>query len=260
MVKKITGGFTRMTCFEEDENFKTYCGFTGELECVLKAEKKAALSMHHKNILELSSYYKGKNDSKGKQQTKITFQEKIKMAIGISEGVRYMHEECPRGPVVHGDLRPCNIFLNFDLEPQITDFGNATWLHLKQRLPISSNRFWHTDPSDHESLALLKFDIIHFGILLLRLFCSRSAPWDDKIFVDCARPLLLQRAFHKLLDKDMEDVDIYEIFRIISVLKGETSCAMQLSPSLEGSPNMDFSGSSICRLVRNLTSELSLSK
>ncbi|GMQ00192.1 hypothetical protein CsSME_00047391 [Camellia sinensis var. sinensis] len=313
MVKEITGGFTRMTCFDENENFKTYCGylsdhhsqvlvrrFTGQLDCVLKAEKKAALSMHHKNILGLSGYYKGKNgtvlvypftrrwtldrflhDSKGKQRTKMTFQEKIKIAIGIGEGVRYMHEECPRGPIVHGDLRPCNIFLNFDLEPQITGFGNATWLHLKQGLPISSNRFWHTDPSDHESLALLKFDMIHFGILLLRLFCRRSAPRDDKIFVDWARPLLLQRAFHKLLDEDMEDLDVYGIFRvmcvasqcintkpisrpsmseIISVLKGETSCAMQLSPSSEGSPNMDFSGSSIGRLVCNLTSELSLSE
>ncbi|CAL5357688.1 unnamed protein product [Camellia sinensis] len=227
MVKEITSGFTRMTCFEENENFKTYCGylsdhhsqvlvrrFTGQLDYVLKAAKKAALSMHHKNILGLSGYYKGKNgtvlvylftqrwtldrflhDSMGKQWTKMTFQEKIKIAIGICDGVRYMHEECPRGPVVCGDLRSCNIFMNFDLEPQVL-----------------------------------------------------------------ARPLLLQRAFHKLLDKDMEDLDIYEIFRIISVLKGETSCAMQLSPSLEGSPNMDFSGSSICRLVCNLTSELSLSE
>ncbi|GMP43809.1 hypothetical protein CsSME_00013025 [Camellia sinensis var. sinensis] len=163
-----------MTCFEENENFKTYCGY---------------LSDHHSQVLVrrfigqldcgLSGYYKGKNgtvlvypftrrwtldrflhDSKGKQWTKMTFQEKIKIAIGIGEGVRYM---------------PCNVFLNFDLEPQITGFGNATWLHLKQGLPISSNRFWHTDPSNLESLALLKSNIIHFGILLLRLFCIRSS-------------------------------------------------------------------------------------
>ncbi|KAI8028263.1 Proline-rich receptor-like protein kinase PERK12 [Camellia lanceoleosa] len=292
MVKEITGGFTRMTCFEENENFKTYCGYLNDHHSQFL---KAALSMHHKNILGLSGYYKGKNGTVlGKQWTKMTFQEKIRIAIGIGEGVRYMHEECPRGPVVHGDLRQCNIFLNFDLEPQITSFGNATWLHLKQGLPISSNRFWHTDPSDLESLALLKSDIIHFGILLLRLFCRRFAPQDGKIFVDWARPLLLQRAFHKLLDEDMEDLDVYGIFtvtcvaaqcintkpisrsslssfimayyisfmhlQIISVLNGETSCAMQLSPSSEGSPNINFSGSSIGRLVCNLILELSLSK
>ncbi|KAF5937325.1 hypothetical protein HYC85_024831 [Camellia sinensis] len=197
-----------------------------------------------------------KRHSKGKQRTNVTFQEKIKIAIGIGEGVRYMHEECPRGPIVHGDLRPCNIFLNFDLEPQITGFGNATWLHLKQGLPISSNSS-------------------HFYTAIRSLF-SKYLPLSQ------ARPLLLQRAFHKLLDEDMEDLDVYGIFRvmcvasqcintkpisrpiiessssrleypktrlIISVLKGETSCAMQLSPSSEGSPNMDFSGSSIGRLI-----------
>ncbi|KAF5953210.1 hypothetical protein HYC85_011154 [Camellia sinensis] len=250
MVKEITGGFTRMACFEENENFKTYCGylsdhhsqvlvrrFIGQLDCVLKVEKKAALFMHHKNILGLSGYYKGKNGTVlvypfTRRWTLDRFlHEKIKIAIGIGEGVRYMHEECPRGPVVHDDLR-----------------------------------FWHIDPSNLESLAFLKSNIIHFEILLLRLFCIRSAPQDDKIFVDWARPLLLQRAFHKLLDEDMEDLDVYEIFRlmcvaaqcintkpisrssmseIISVLKRETSCAMQLSPSSEGNPNMEFSGSSI---------------
>ncbi|KAI8028262.1 Receptor-like cytosolic serine/threonine-protein kinase RBK2 [Camellia lanceoleosa] len=273
MVKEITGGFTRMTCFEENENFKAYYGYLSDHHSQVL---KAALSMHHKNILGLSGYYKGKSGTVlGKQWTKMTFQEKIKIAIGIGEGVRYMHEECPRGPVVHDDLWACNIFLNFDLEPQIIGFGNATWLHLKQGLPISSNRFaFHTDPLNLESLAFLKSNIIHFGILLLRLFRIRSTPRDDKIFVDWARPLLLQRAFHKLLDEDIEDLDVYGIFRvmcvaaqcintkpisrssmseIISVLKGETSRAMQLSPSSEGSPNMDFSGSSIGKLVCNLT-------
>ncbi|GMP43806.1 hypothetical protein CsSME_00013022 [Camellia sinensis var. sinensis] len=191
MVKEITGGFTRMTCFEENENFKTCCGylndhhsqvlvrrFIGQLDCVLKAEKKAALSMHHKNILGLSGYYKGKNGTvlvypftrrwtldrflHGKQRTKMTFQEKIKIAIGIGECVRYIHEECPRGPVVHGDLRLCNIFLNFDLEPQITGFSIATWLHLKQGLPISSNR---NNKQPNENRSIQRICVVNLKIL-----------------------------------------------------------------------------------------------
>ncbi|THG00745.1 hypothetical protein TEA_008336 [Camellia sinensis var. sinensis] len=199
MVKEITGGFTRMTCFEENENFKTYCRylndhqsqvlvrrFIGQLDCVLKAEKKAALSMHHKNILGLSGYYKGKNG------TVLIYPFTRRWTLDIFLHVKFVD-----------DL--------------IIGFSIATWLHLKQGLPISSNRFWHTDPSDLESLALLKSDIIHFGILLLRLFCRRSAPRDDKIFVDWARLLLLQRAFHKLLDEDMENLDVYGIFRVMCV-------------------------------------------
>lgn len=56
--------------------------------------------------------------SRGKQ-LELTFQDKLKIAIGIAEGIRYMHEECPRGPVVHGELVPSNIFLRYDLRPLV---------------------------------------------------------------------------------------------------------------------------------------------
>ncbi|CAL5333012.1 unnamed protein product [Camellia sinensis] len=149
-VEEITGGFTRMTCVDENDSWKSYCGylsdhhcrvlvkrFTRQFDYNVEAEKKAALTLHHKNIQGLIGYHKGESatvvvypftrrwildrfihGSKGKH-VKLTFQEKIKIAIGIGQGIRYMHEGCPRGPIVHGDLRPCNIFLNFDLEPLV---------------------------------------------------------------------------------------------------------------------------------------------
>lgn len=43
----------------------------------------------------------------------------MKIAIGIAQGLRYMHEQCPRGPIVHGDLRACNVLLGHNLEPQV---------------------------------------------------------------------------------------------------------------------------------------------
>ncbi|KAF5931401.1 hypothetical protein HYC85_032274 [Camellia sinensis] len=292
-VEEITGGFTRMTCVDENDSCKSYCGylsdhhcrvlvkrFTRQFDYNVEAEKKAALTLHHKNIQGLIGYHKSESatvvvypftrrwildrfihGSKGKQ-VKLTFQEKIKIAIGIGQGIRYMHEGCPRGPIVHGDLRPCNIFLNFDLEPLIFGFGKSTWLQLKQALPISSNRLWHKDPSDPESLALVKSDIFHFGILLLRLFCRRSAPKDDKKFFDWVRPLLVKGAYHELLDEGMEYLDMYGIYmvmcvaaqciktnpvsrpsisEVISLLQGETSCAVELSPLSDFSPNMDLS-------------------
>ncbi|KAL7172093.1 hypothetical protein ACSBR2_031731 [Camellia fascicularis] len=292
-VEEITGGFTRMTCVDENDSCKSYCGYLSDHHCRVlvkrftrqfnynvEAEKKAALTLHHKNIQGLIGYHKSESatvvvypftrrwildrlihGSKGKQ-VKLTFQEKIKIAIGIGQGIRYMHEGCPRGPIVHGDLRPCNIFLNFDLEPLIFGFGKSTWLQLKQALPISSNRSWHKDPSDPESLALVKSDIFHFGILLLRLFCRRSAPKDDNFFFDWVRPLLVKGAYHELLDEGMEYLDMYGIYmvmcvaaqciktnpvsrpsisEVISLLQGETSCAVELSPLSDFSPNMDLS-------------------
>ncbi|PSR85976.1 G-type lectin S-receptor-like serine/threonine-protein kinase [Actinidia chinensis var. chinensis] len=291
MVEEITCGFTR--CVDETKSFKLYCGYlsdhhsqvlvkrfsSGQFDDVLEAEKKAASSMYHKNILGLIGYHKSDyatvlvhpfsrqgtldkylHGSKGRQ-VKLTFQEKIDTAIRIGQGVRYMHEECPRGPIVHRDLRPCNILMKADLEPLITGFGKAKWLQLDRVSPISSNRFRLKNPSDIEALALVKSDIFQFGILLLRLFCRRFAPQNDGIFLEWARPLLTQMAYHKLLEEDVEYLDTYGVMRVmwaaaqcieprpilrpnisevISLLKGETSCAVPSSPSSEGSPNVDL--------------------
>ncbi|KAA8549138.1 hypothetical protein F0562_000822 [Nyssa sinensis] len=149
--------------------------------------------------------------ARGGKQVELAFQAKMNIAIGIAQGIRYMHEECPRGPIVHGDLRPCNIHLTSDLHPLISGFGRAKWLQLEQASPIFVDRYSDKDHSDNDLLALIKSDILSFGILLLRLFCKRSAPQDDKFLVEW----------------------------VISFLRGETSCAVQSSPSSEGSPNLD---------------------
>lgn len=55
----------------------------------------------------------------GEYKLKLNFQQKLKIAIGIAQGIRYMHEECPGGPVAHGQLQLSNILLRYDLEPLV---------------------------------------------------------------------------------------------------------------------------------------------
>ena len=45
-------------------------------------------------------------------------------AIGVAEGLKYLHHEC-NTPTVHGDLKPTNILFNTFMEARITDFGVA---------------------------------------------------------------------------------------------------------------------------------------
>lgn len=40
------------------------------------------------------------------------------------------------------------------------------------------------DYLDLESIALVKSDILSYGVLLLRLFCKTSVPQDDKTLLD----------------------------------------------------------------------------
>ncbi|XP_037494538.1 probable serine/threonine-protein kinase PBL25 [Jatropha curcas] len=283
VVMDITQGFKSRTCLNgQDRNCMTYYGYLEDTQSfvlvkrfnqncnsILEAERKAALSLQHKNILTLTGYFRNEHNiilvfpliiegtldkhlcDLGRKHWKLTFQDKLKIAIGIAYGVRYMHEECPRGPIVHGELQPTNIFLTSDMQPMISGFEHATWLQFKQESPAFNNRYRLEDSLDHGSMLLIKSDIFFFGVLLLRLFCRRSAPRDDKILIEWARPLLLDRAFHLLLE-DSDDVDIHAVYRVmaaarmctiskpilrppmsevISILKGENFCIIQSSPS-----------------------------
>lgn len=88
----------------------------------------------------------------------------------------------------------------------------------------------------------VKSDVLSFGVLLLRLFCRRSAPEDDRNLIEWvsrllllwirhawslfihmllyigfwqARPFLLEGVFPELLGEDhSEDVDTLESYRI----------------------------------------------
>lgn len=43
-----------------------------------------------------------------------------KIAVGAARGLRYLHEECRVGCIVHRDLRPNNILLTHDFEALVS--------------------------------------------------------------------------------------------------------------------------------------------
>lgn len=42
------------------------------------------------------------------------------IAIGTAKGLRFLHEECRGGPIIHRDMRPGNILLTHDLVPMVS--------------------------------------------------------------------------------------------------------------------------------------------
>ncbi|KAK6239409.1 hypothetical protein QUC31_004878 [Theobroma cacao] len=279
VIVQITNRFSTRAWNNKDKIYSTYTGyfenqsvlakkFAAYSGGILEAEIRAALSMHHRNIMSLTGYHQSENGTilifpllqgvtldryiRGSGRMELKFQARLKIAKGIAHGVRYMHEECPQGPVVHGDLKACNIFLGRDLQPMISGFGKATWLRFEQVSSNSKNRCIVVDSLCDESMALVKSDVLSFGVLLLRLFCRTSAPEDDKSLIEWARPLMLKRKFHELLEEDSDFSDMHGIYRVmtaatactrtkpssrpymtqvICLLKAEQFCAMQTSPS-----------------------------
>ena len=55
----------------------------------------------------------------GDKRTALDWNSRLKIAIGAARGLRYLHEDCRVGCIVHRDLRPKNILLTHDFEPMV---------------------------------------------------------------------------------------------------------------------------------------------
>lgn len=55
----------------------------------------------------------------GHNQDPLEWSARQKIAVGAARGLRYLHEECRVGCIVHRDLRPNNILLTHDFEPLV---------------------------------------------------------------------------------------------------------------------------------------------
>ncbi|KAK4357324.1 hypothetical protein RND71_022934 [Anisodus tanguticus] len=77
-------------------------------------------------VLELSPYGSLTNMLHASKQ-KLEWKIRYKVAIGIAQGILYLHEGGQRR-IIHRDIKAANILLTKDLEPQICDFGLAKWL------------------------------------------------------------------------------------------------------------------------------------
>lgn len=52
----------------------------------------------------------------GRKQGVLEWHARQKIAVGAARGLRYLHEECRVGCIVHRDMRPNNILLTHDFE------------------------------------------------------------------------------------------------------------------------------------------------
>lgn len=55
----------------------------------------------------------------GRHQNTLAWTARQKVAVGAARGLRYLHEECRVGCIVHRDMRPNNILLTHDFEPLV---------------------------------------------------------------------------------------------------------------------------------------------
>ncbi|KAI3455541.1 hypothetical protein Pfo_012204 [Paulownia fortunei] len=144
----------------------------------------------------------------GRHQDTLAWTARQKIAVGAARGLRYLHEECRVGCIVHRDMRPNNILITHDFEPLVGDFGLARWqpdgeTGVETRV---IGTFGYLAPEYAQSGQITeKADLYSFGVVLVELVTGRKAvdlnrPKGQQCLTEWARPLLEAYAIDELVD------------------------------------------------------------
>lgn len=144
----------------------------------------------------------------GRHHDPLEWSARQKIAVGAARGLRYLHEECRVGCIVHRDMRPNNILLTHDFEPLVGDFGLARWqpdadTGVETRV---IGTFGYLAPEYAQSGQITdKADVYSFGVVLVELVTGRKAvdlnrPKGQQCLTEWARPLLDEYAVDELVD------------------------------------------------------------
>ncbi|KAK1436885.1 hypothetical protein QVD17_02669 [Tagetes erecta] len=149
----------------------------------------------------------------GHNQVPLEWSSRHKIAVGAARGLRYLHEECRVGCIVHRDVRPNNILLTHDFEPMVGDFGLARWQpdgDIGESTRVIGT-FGYLAPEYAESGQITeKADVYSFGVVLVELVSGRKAvdlnrPKGQQCLTEWARPLLEEDAINELVDPQLEN-------------------------------------------------------
>ncbi|XP_034695837.1 inactive protein kinase SELMODRAFT_444075 [Vitis riparia] len=144
----------------------------------------------------------------GRHRDPLEWSARQKVAVGAARGLRYLHEECRVGCIVHRDMRPNNILITHDFEPLVGDFGLARWqpdgdTGVETRV---IGTFGYLAPEYAQSGQITeKADVYSFGVVLVELVTGRKAvdlnrPKGQQCLTEWARPLLEEYAIDELVD------------------------------------------------------------
>lgn len=160
------------------------------------------LVLEYSHLGSLASLLHG---SKGKLNWSVRY----KIALGIAEGLLYLHFGCQRR-IIHRDIKAANILLTNDFEPQICDFGLAKWLPDKWTHHIVlkfEGTFGYLAPEFMmHGIVDEKTDVFAFGVLLLELITGRRAlDCSQQSLVLWAKPLLRKNNIRELIDPALDN-------------------------------------------------------
>ncbi|XP_054789210.1 proline-rich receptor-like protein kinase PERK10 isoform X2 [Prosopis cineraria] len=141
------------------------------------------------------------------------------IAIGTAKGLRFLHEECRGGPIIHRDMRPSNILLTHDFVPMLGDFGLAKWKtggdETMQTRIMGTSGYLAPEYAE-EGVVSVGTDVYAYGVVLLQLISGRkvgmSSNPEQPSLRQWAEILIEKLALPELIDPRLgESYDTYEL-------------------------------------------------
>ncbi|KAG6585787.1 putative serine/threonine-protein kinase PBL21, partial [Cucurbita argyrosperma subsp. sororia] len=149
----------------------------------------------------------------GSDKEPLSWNTRIKIAIGAARGLEYLHCEA-NPPVIYRDLKSANILLDNYFNPKLSDFGLAKLGPVGDNTHVSTRvmgTHGYCAPEYAMSGKLtLKSDIYSFGVVLLELITGRKAidttrRTGEQSLVSWSHPFLKdRRKFGQLVDPLLE--------------------------------------------------------
>ncbi|KAL3684308.1 hypothetical protein R1sor_002330 [Riccia sorocarpa] len=168
------------------------------------------------------------------KQFVLSWQQRVKICLGIARGLSYLHEEL-QPKMVHRDIKPQNILLDNDFSAKIADFGlvrPATSEDTQITMNIGGTRGYCSPEYISEGIVSEKLDVYSFGIVLLEIVSARRCldfrrPEDEIFLRTMALRLHDQDKLLELVDPELNGK--YDEDEALLVLRTALACC-QLDP------------------------------
>lgn len=107
----------------------------------------------------------------------LNLETRFKILSGLVSALLYLHEECGI-PVVHRDVKPNNVMLDFDCNAHLGDFGLARLLRHNEAfvttMVAGTPRYLAPEVS-YTGRATPKSDVYSYGMVVLEILCGRRS-------------------------------------------------------------------------------------
>ncbi|XP_060673721.1 probable LRR receptor-like serine/threonine-protein kinase At1g53430 isoform X2 [Ziziphus jujuba] len=242
--------------------------FTNSIEGInkLKSEFYNTLQkLKHENLVRLFDVYVGKgmhlliyeymeNRSLqdvlfGESNGRITldWKDRYKICLGIASGLKYLHDELPKGPrfkMVHRGIKPSNILLDGNLNAKISDFGNSV-LYAED---YQENQFKvMKEEASHGYMApeylmfgaiSCKYDVYGYGVVILEIVCGRrnaGQKLNQEQLDFLVEEVVLAESegrLHEMVDKNLLVYDETEAMKILKLAVKCTNISASFRPTM----------------------------